>query len=183
MAGKRNWHWLSRSRLVLDERGAIAIEFGLLALPFFAIIAAILETAVVFLASQVLESAVQDASRLIRTGQAQDAKLGLEGFRSEICGRTYGLFRDCTSNIFLDVQPIDLFWEANIEAPVDRNCTDDCEWTKDERYDAGTGTKRVLVQAYFRWPLILDPNWLGLSNLGDGTRLMGSAAVFRNEPF
>ena len=50
-----------------DESGVTAIEFGLLAVPFFSILGAILETSLVFLSGQVLESAVQDASRLIRT--------------------------------------------------------------------------------------------------------------------
>ena len=58
-----------------DDSGVTAIEFGLLALPFFSILGAILETSLVFLSGQVLESAVQDTSRLIRTGQAQVASV------------------------------------------------------------------------------------------------------------
>src|SRR5690606_2566182 len=69
------WGRLNRRRRALgrDERGVTAVEFGLLALPFFTIIAAILQTSLVFLADQVLESAVHDAARAIRTGQAQEA--------------------------------------------------------------------------------------------------------------
>ncbi len=56
-----------------DEKGVTAVEFGLLSLPFFAIIGAILETSLIFMASQILDSAVNDSARLIRTGQAQAA--------------------------------------------------------------------------------------------------------------
>ena len=64
-----------------DERGATAIEFALLALPFFTLIFAILETSIVFLAGQILDSAVQDASRKIRTGQAQKPATTSTSFR------------------------------------------------------------------------------------------------------
>ena len=56
-----------------NRRGSVAVEFSLIALPFFALLFAIIETALVFFASQVLETAVQDSSRLILTGQAQTA--------------------------------------------------------------------------------------------------------------
>ena len=52
-------------RFARDERGVTAVEFGILGLPFFTIIFAILETTMVFLAGQVLDGAVEDASRLI----------------------------------------------------------------------------------------------------------------------
>ena len=51
--------------LARDERGVTAIEFGVLALPFFTVIFAILQTAIMFLASQVLDSALEDASRKV----------------------------------------------------------------------------------------------------------------------
>ena len=79
-----------------DETGVTAIEFGILALPFFTIVMAILETSLIFLAGQILDSAVQDSSRLIRTGQAQNntPAYGPEDFREAICSGLYGMF-DC----------------------------------------------------------------------------------------
>jgi Flp pilus assembly protein TadG len=47
-----------------DESGVTAIEFGLLALPFFSILGAILETSLVFLSGQVLESACPSMSAI-----------------------------------------------------------------------------------------------------------------------
>ena len=40
--------------LARDERGVTAIEFGLLGLPFFAIMLAVMETAMMFLGTQIL---------------------------------------------------------------------------------------------------------------------------------
>src|SRR5688572_33004714 len=88
---------VSRGRnFVRDERGVTAIEFGILALPFFTIIFAIIETTMVFFAGQVLDSAVEDASRMIRTGRAQTAGYSLTNFRTLMCGYTFGLFGDCS---------------------------------------------------------------------------------------
>ena len=58
-------------RFARQQGGAAAVEFGLVAAPFLALVFAIMETAIVFFSGQALETAVADASRLIMTGQAQ----------------------------------------------------------------------------------------------------------------
>lgn len=163
------------------------IEFGLLALPFFAIMTAILETSLVFMSGQILESAVQDASRMIRTGQAQQRGDTLASFRTNVCDRLYGLFSDC-SGLHVQVSVVSNFQSATVEAPVDWACSDeDCGWTKEEDYKAGQGSNVVLVQVYYKYPVLLNLNFLGgslgLANLNDGRRLLGAVTVFRNEPF
>ena len=65
-------------RLVRDQRAVTAIEFGMLAFPFFAIVGAILQTSVVFLASQVLESAVHDAARTIWKNLHGNVRRGMD---------------------------------------------------------------------------------------------------------
>ncbi len=173
---------LLRRRFARDERGATVIEFALLALPFFTIIAGILQTSVMFLTSQVLESAVQDASRAIRTGQAQPSTQSLEAFRTEICGRTYGLIGDC-AGLHIRVTEVNNFASAGVSLPVDLNCTDDCAWSASEAWTTGAGKSVILVQVYFKYPVIIQLGPFGLANLPDGTRLMGAATVFKNEPY
>jgi Flp pilus assembly protein TadG len=68
--------------LVRRQDGAAAVEFGLVAIPFFALLFAILEIAIVFFAGQVLETIVADAARGVMTGQAQTAFQSVEAFRS-----------------------------------------------------------------------------------------------------
>ena len=50
-----------------NRRGSAAVEFALVAPIFFALLFAIIETAIVFFAGQVLETGVQDSSRMIYT--------------------------------------------------------------------------------------------------------------------
>jgi Flp pilus assembly protein TadG len=166
--------------LLADERGATAVELALLAIPFFALIVAILETAVVFLASQFLDSAVQDASRLILTGQAQsDASFDIESFRHSVCNELYGMF-DC-SKLQIRVSTVDNFASADVAPPLDPN--DPSKWKLEQAFLPGSGMQVVMVQVYYKWPVIVRFAGFNLATSSDGTRLLGAVRVFANEPF
>lgn len=167
-----------------DERGVTVIEFALLALPFFTIIAAILETSLVFLAGQILESAVQDSSRLIRTGQAQAASYNAANFRTAICNGLYGMF-NC-ANLRIKVSVVSNFSSATTSYPLPTgtSCTaTSCDWTLAESYAPGVGGDVVLVQAYYKWPTVVHLPGFDMQDQPDGTRLLGAVRVFKNEPF
>src|SRR6187431_2620091 len=85
-------------RFIRQNDGSAAVEFGLVAAPFLALVFAILETAFVFFAGQTLETAVADSSRLIMTGQAQSQGMNQSAFKSAVCARIYGLF-DCENGV------------------------------------------------------------------------------------
>jgi len=173
-----------------DENGVTAIEFGLLALPFFTIVLAILETALVFLAGQILDSAVNDSSRLIRTGQAQNGTpaYNAEAYREAICDGLYNMF-DCDvadGKLRVNVTVLTDFSAASFAYPLKtgEDCTeDDCDWTLADDYDPGEGGDVVLVQAYYKWPVVVNLPGFNFQTLPDGTRLLGASRVFRNEPF
>jgi Flp pilus assembly protein TadG len=165
-------------RFTRSERGATAIEFGILGPIFFAIIGASMETALVFFSGQALDSAVHDSSRLIRTGQAQQQAMNAGQYREAICGRLYGMF-DC-SQLRISVREIDAFANFSTGAPLDPETG---EWSIAEQYQPGTGTSIVLVEAYYKWPVIIAVPGLMAGVTGDGKRLLGAARVFRNEPF
>lgn len=172
---------LKKRGFLRDDRGTTLIEFALLGVPFFSIIGAILETAMIFFAGQVLDSAVQDASRFVRTGEA--GGFSLTQFRTTLCNRLYGLF-DCTK-LRINVSVINNFSSATIELPYDPDdCTpSDCDWTLAENYNAGTGSDVILVRVFYRWPTIIDFGGFNLQNIGDGSRLLAGVRVFRNEPY
>jgi Flp pilus assembly protein TadG len=168
------------SDLARDDQGVTVVEFALLAPIFFTMIFAILETAMVFFASQVLDSAVEDASRKIRTGEAQTAGFQMTDFRSLLCDSTFGLF-DC-AQIRLNVRNIGSFAAAN--EPVVQNCTEiACSWTLEELFLPGVGREVVQVRAFYRWPLVITLPYFNLKNQPDNYRLIAGTRVFRNEPF
>jgi Flp pilus assembly protein TadG len=163
-----------------DERGATAIELALLALPFFAVTGAILETSMIFLASQVLDAAVQDSSRLIRTGQAQTNAYTIDNFRTAICSELFGLF-NC-NNLEIKVSVVSNFTSATIpSSPLDP--TDPTKWTIVPAFDPGIGSDVIMVQVYYKWPVMLRLGGFNLATSSDGTRLMSAVRVFANEPF
>ena len=175
----RRWR---RCGFVRNQRGATAVEFGILAFPFFAIMGAILETSMVFLSGQILESAVQDTSRLLRTGEAKGVIVSAADFKSRVCGRLYGMFGDC-SGLHVEVGSVEEFSKVAISPPVDWNCQANCNWTRSETYSAGDRSSFMVVQVYYKWPIVLSIGDMTMANLPDQKRLLASSAVFRNEPY
>jgi Flp pilus assembly protein TadG len=181
-----------RKLFTRDETGAVAVEFAILALPFFTLIFAILETAIVFLAGQILDAAVHDASRKIRTGQAQQASWDLAAFRTEVCDRLYGMF-DC-AGLKLKIEVVSSFADvdAAITSPIDENCMpdgdpeEDCDWVIVEEFTPGVGLpvpSTVLVQVYYKWPTLVNLPGFNLATQAGNSRLMSAVRVLRNEPF
>lgn len=168
-------------RFSRDDRGVTAIEFAILGLPFFTIIFAMLETAMVFFAGQVLDSAVEDATRMLKTGRAQAANYEMPQFRELMCGYTFNMFGDCSA-IRLKVVKIANFAAASAGPP--QTCTSTgCTWAMDQTYAAGLGREVIQVFAYYRWPLLVTLPYFNLKNQPDNYRLLASTRVFRNEPF
>lgn len=170
-------------RVIRDERGAAAIEFAMVAAPFFFLIGAIIETALLLLADQFLETAVNDAARLIRTGQAADTTQDGTAFThaeftQQVCDRLYILF-DC-AYLTTDVRTYSTFSAASYTLPLDADGNIDP--TK-LAYNAGTSAGIVVVRAYYQYPLFFAGFGFNLANLGNGKHLMTSVAAFRNEPY
>src|SRR5271163_3188123 len=94
---KNAWRRFRRNR-----RGSAAVEFALVAPVFFALLFAIIETAIMFFASQVLETITQESARMILTGQAQTASYTQAQFQTYVCSQIPALF-NC-NNLYVDVE-------------------------------------------------------------------------------
>lgn len=164
-----------------DDSGATAVEFALVAAPFFALIFAILEIALVFFAQQVLDTGVAQASRLIRTGQAKS--FDEAQFRQAVCDRIDVMF-DCSDDgpLKLEVLGFNSFTDISLDDPVN----EDDELRDDFAYDptnlVGQPNSVVVVRAFYEWPTIV-PSFGMAGGLKDGNRLIASTVAFRNEPF
>ena len=91
-----------------NRSGTAAVEFALVAPIFFAVLFAIIELALVFFASQMLETVTQDTSRLVMTGQAQKAEYTQAKFKEEVCAKLTVMF-DCVNGVSIDVQSYKAF--------------------------------------------------------------------------
>jgi len=165
-------------RFARSHDGATAVEFSLVALPFFALTFAILQTALVFFAGQTLEAAVADSARLIMTGQAQTANYNAAAFKTQVCNRIAGLF-DCAGGVYVDVKSYSTFGSVSSAQPVTNNQFDA---SKVSYSLAGPGCIQV-VSLYYQWPIYVSLLGSNLSNLSGNYRLLAATAVFKNEPY
>ena len=74
-----------------NGRGAVAVEFALLAIPFFVVLFGILETGYLFLVAIVLEGATADGARQIRTGFVQQSGDPLTALSTLVCDNMFNL--------------------------------------------------------------------------------------------
>ncbi|HWA99156.1 MAG TPA: TadE/TadG family type IV pilus assembly protein [Pirellulales bacterium] len=163
-----------------SREGATAVEFALVAAPFIALLMALVQTGLVFFAERVLDETVEEASRIIMTGQAQNGGLTQAQFANWVCSNTYALF-NC-NNFMINVQNYSSFSSANT-APPTLTFNSQGQVTNQWSYNTGGANDIVVMQVMYRWPIVLGPLGFDLANLPNGSRLLVSTAVFKNEPY
>ncbi|GAB1718003.1 MAG: TadE-like protein [Nitrobacter sp.] len=167
------------NRLRRNQSASAAVEFALVAPLFFALLFAIIETGLVFFASQSLETAVQDSARTIMTGQAQVADYDKQGFKKNVVCPNVSVLFNCTSGIYVDVQNYPSgFGSVTIDDPItDGNFVDRTQ------YSPGGPCAIVVMRLFYQWPLFVTRLGYNIANLSGGERLLSATAAFKNEPF
>jgi Flp pilus assembly protein TadG len=166
-----------------------AVEFAVIAPIFFFLMFVIAETALIFIAEQVMDNAVFETARMIRTGQAQTgtwnpdpdapkAAMTEAQFKSAVCDKM-SVFIDC-DGLYLDVKSYATFGAMEIAKPLE----DDGETFKAAgAFQFGSANDIVVVRAYYQWPTNMIFGGLTLQNMPNGKRMIGSFAAFCNEPY
>jgi Flp pilus assembly protein TadG len=166
------------NRFRRNRRGATVVEFALVAPMFFALLFAIIETAFMFFASQVLETVTQDSARLIQTGRAQTGPYTAAQFKADVCARITVMF-DCVNGISVDVQSYPSFASINVANPIDAGKN----FTNPNNYSPGDPGDIVVVRLFYQYPVYVSLLGFNLSNITGGKRLLAATAAFRNEPY
>jgi len=166
------------SRFRRNRGGSTAVEFALVMPIFFALLFAIIESALMFFATQVLETVTQDSARLIMTGQAQNAAYTAAQFKSDVCGRISVMF-DCAGGISIDVQNYPAFSSVNVSTPIDASKN----FTNPNNYSPGGPGDIVVVRLFYQWPILVTKLGYDLTNLAGSKRLLIATAAFQNEPY
>lgn len=165
--------------LIAARGGATAVEFAIVALPFLALLFAIMELGLLFMASTTLQSATAAAARQIRTGQLQaGADNNAAGFKALVCGGMSWISNaDCMANMALDVRTFSSFSAISVSSPVQNGAIQTSQLT----FDSGGPCDIVLVRAFYPWTLLTPVLEPGLPNLGPSRRLLTASIAFRNE--
>jgi Flp pilus assembly pilin Flp len=156
-----------------DEKGATAVEFSMVALPFLGMIFAIVETAMVFFAGQTLETALANAGRKIMTGQAESWDQAT--FKQEVCKSIFGLF-DC-DRIQVNVKAYSSFGAATMDRPVDGS------GNIVTAFEAGGPGDIIIARLMYDWPIQIPVIGLSDGDRPNSSRLLIATAAFRNEPY
>ncbi|WP_288587611.1 TadE/TadG family type IV pilus assembly protein [uncultured Methylobacterium sp.] len=175
--------------------GATAVEFGLIAMPFLCLIAAIVETALAFFAGQVLDNAVSSAARQLYTGQFQAARaadppppadkttqqVALDKFKDAICNGRVTIF--ACSNVKVDVLMMPDGGSYTPASPIDSSTK---SWRTTPtafgtQYQDPASNRIVIVQAAVEFPVFFS--FLNPNTLANGKRVLQSTVAFRTEPF
>jgi len=162
-------------RFARQKDGAAAVEFALVAAPFLAMVFAIMETAIIFFASQALETSAADGARLILTGQAQTQGFNQAAFKNAVCAKIYGLF-DC-GGLIVDVKNYASFASIDTSKPITNGVAN-----LNAGYAPGGKGDIVIVRLMYQWPVYVSLLGLNLADNGSNRLLMATVA-FRNEPF
>ncbi|MEM1086176.1 MAG: TadE/TadG family type IV pilus assembly protein [Pseudomonadota bacterium] len=162
-----------------DKRGVAAVEFALIATPFFFLIFGLLEVCVLFIMSSVLEHGVNEAARGIRTGQLQENGFGQVAFKNAVCAELFDLL-DCDAKLRFDVKTFDSFSDTQNPDVLDGSGNLD---DSDFDFDMGDANDIVVVRAFYEWQLITPILSAPLSNMSSDRRLLQATVAFRNEPF
>ena len=185
---------LSR-RFRRNREGSAAVEFMLIAPLFFALLFAVIETALMFFASQILETVAQDSARAIKTGQAQSgATCGgspctAATFKTYVCSRIPAILT--CNNISVDVQNYPSFANITITNPIDANGNLN---SGNFGYNPGASSacsgnvscsnSIVKVALYYPWQLFVTGLGYNISGgMANNQRLLSAVAVFRDEPY
>jgi Flp pilus assembly protein TadG len=156
-----------------------AVEFALIGLPFLAILFAALQTAILLMAQEELETAVEKSARLVLTGQALNNGMTQAQFTSNVCGNLPALF-NC-NNLMVNMQTADSFADADPAAPAltyGSNGQVNNTWS----YQPGNPGSIVVLQVMYQWPVFGSLLGFNLSNLPNGKHLLIATSVFKDEP-
>ncbi len=164
-----------------EKRGAAAIEFGIVLLPFCMLTIGVAEVGMIGYAQSTLDFAVNETARQIRTGQAQLNGLNQTEIEAMLCEKMGGLISvDCGGDLYLDVQRFDSFIEAAaVASPIQNE-----EFQAGGfGYDPGAPSDIVVVRAFFRWRPLTPAFEQLFKNVANGDRIIASTMMFRNEPY
>lgn len=188
-------------RLFRSKDGAAAIEFALLAIPYFLIVFAIIETFVAYTAEQLVANAVDTMGRKLRTGNITYSTTNTTAptymdetkFRRAFCGEISILIKCSeaeitavtkTNKLFLDAKPYTNFSDMPTTIPIGGD--GDLNTTGLSFAPGGAGTKNML-RAYYRWDIMTDLLRPYISNIrpttGSNYFLIVETSAFKNEDY
>ncbi|MCJ9673417.1 MULTISPECIES: TadE/TadG family type IV pilus assembly protein [unclassified Neorhizobium] len=186
-------------RIIRSKDGAAAIEFALLAIPYFLIVFAIVETFIAYTGEQLVANAVDTMARKLRTGNIT-YQLGRTTYKNETDFRRafcaeISIMITCSDaeittpdKLLLDVRSFASFALIPTTIPRTGGAFGDLD-TSSFAYAPGPAKSINMLRAYYRWDVITDLIRPYITNVrpADGGRpnyfLIVETSAFRAEDY
>ena len=191
------------TRLCRNEDGTTAIEFAVVAAPFFMFVFGIIGISMHYFVMNSIEKGMDQASRLIRTGQAQTNNFTVGEFKNYLCNKANSRASEDSNGDAVDLKTdlgdghvkcddLEIFlqkaanWQdLNPEPCVDVSGTKRVNSTNSAdplATHAGTESDVVLVTACYEWQFTKKIPFLRFDT-SDNAMIIQSATAFRTEPY
>ena len=160
------------------EDAATAVEFALIAFPFFYLLVGIVELSLMFAAMSTLDAATNDAARLIRTGQVQQTNGDPQQmFEDVLCDKVSG-FMPCSA-IQYEVITMSGFSDfASYPASYDEDGN-----LQSSGFDPGSVDDVILIRAVYRYPFMTPLLGAAFADGPNNTKLIVTTVVLETEPY
>lgn len=172
-----------------DRSGVAAMEFGIVAMPFFLLVFGIVAVGVYFFQVSSVEAAALQAARAIRLGQVQQGQGSYAGlttdaqkkaaFLDAFCAAAVTL-PNCSQKTVVIVQSASQF--ASLTSP---SCVSSGTLVSNSSttFSAGSTSSVVMVTICYPWAPVGGMPFAKLGNLNDGSFLVQATVAFRTEPY
>jgi Flp pilus assembly protein TadG len=165
--------------------GVTAIEFAMLVPLFMLVLGVIMETGIMMFTEYVLQTSVQEAARLVRTGQAQEAKYSSDTFKTKVCNIAK-LIMACESKVTIYMKAgvkFDDFVNEASNSFMTVGVKPDGTFAP-KTFQCGKPNEVVSLIATYDYKFTMPYFMHFFGNLNNGNvRRMAGFAMFKNEPF
>ncbi len=167
-----------------DQDGATAIEFAMVAGPFFILVFMLIGFALYFFVMNSLDKGMDQTSRLVRVGQAQKSNMTVNDFKQALCNAAGGWIKCNKVEVF--VQKF-----ANWQTVAPQAClnstgaqvTNTASGSDLIAQYSGTSSEVVVVTTCYKWEFAQQIPYVKLGNMADGAMMMQTSTAFRTEPY
>lgn len=180
-------------RFARSTDGAAAIEFAILAIPYFLIIFAILETFIAFIGENIISNGVDVMARKVRTGDIRSTNTTSTAFRTAFCNEI-SILITCSADeiatpkrLYIDLRSFSNYADIPTTIPRQSTAQNADLKTTDFAYSPGGAKSINMLRVYYRWPVLTDlvrPMLTTVrSSNGTGDFLIVATATFQNEDY
>lgn len=185
------------SRFLRDDSGVTAVEFGIIALPFFTMIFGIISSGLLFFVVSSVERGVWDASRDLRTGMLQMGSGNYGGnlstsqlkskFKETVCQKMPSMIQaDCGANMRVIVQSYGANSSISAPACTQQNADGSTSTLPDNgtAFNTGDQNEVVMVTGCYEWSYgRVLPIFQITNRVSNGAFIVQASATFVTEPF